>query len=39
MIVNPRIHLQLLWKYYPNGISFPYFKYFVQYPTSCWVFF
>uniref|UniRef100_F6HSD1 Uncharacterized protein n=1 Tax=Vitis vinifera TaxID=29760 RepID=F6HSD1_VITVI len=33
------IHLQLLWKYYLNGLSFPYFKYFVQYLISYWVFF
>jgi len=27
---NPRILLQLFWKYYLNGIFFPYFKYFVH---------
>ncbi|KAJ6931145.1 hypothetical protein NC652_014601 [Populus alba x Populus x berolinensis] len=37
--MNLQIHLQLLSKYCPNGISFPYFKYFVQYPISYWVFF
>jgi len=26
--------VQLLWKYYPNGTSFPYFKYSAQYPIS-----
>jgi len=33
-----RIRLQLLWKYYPSGTSFPYFKYSVQYPISYWAF-
>jgi cytochrome b6-f complex subunit 4 len=39
MIGEPADPFATPWKYYPNGISFPYFKYFVQYPISYWAFF